>query len=125
MEDHNATNVKEDTTVYAYRTTVFNTTANASFNNFNDLNELYEDEIEDGLTVGEGYTLILVNQFTKNADNFGFKTLATISLNQRVDVNKIYREGITKVSANDIKFAKELGYKIKLIAQGDKNERRY
>jgi homoserine dehydrogenase len=44
-------------------------------------------------------------------------TLATISLNQRVDVNKIYREGITKVSANDIKFAKELGYKIKLIAQ--------
>ena len=82
MEDHNATNVKEDTTVYAYRTTVFNTTTNASFNNFNDLNELYEDEIEDGLTVGEGYTLILVNQFTKNADNVGFKTLATISLDK-------------------------------------------
>ncbi len=43
-------------------------------------------------------------------------TLATIGLNRRVDINKIYREGITKISANDMKFAKELGYKIKLIA---------
>lgn len=44
-------------------------------------------------------------------------TLATIALNKRVDINKIYREGITQISANDMKFAKELGYKIKLIAQ--------
>ena len=43
-------------------------------------------------------------------------TLATIALNQRVDINKIYKEGITKISANDMQFAKELGYKIKLIA---------
>lgn len=43
-------------------------------------------------------------------------TLATIALNQRVDINKVYREGITKINANDMKFAKELGYKIKLIA---------
>ena len=43
-------------------------------------------------------------------------TLATIALNKRVDINKIYREGITKISADDMRFAKELGYKIKLIA---------
>ena len=43
-------------------------------------------------------------------------TLATIALNQRVDINKIYREGITKISAKDMQFAQELGYKIKLIA---------
>lgn len=43
-------------------------------------------------------------------------TLATIALGKRVDLNKIYREGITRISANDIKYAKELGYKIKLIA---------
>ena len=43
-------------------------------------------------------------------------TLATIALNQRVDINKIYREGITKISTKDMKFAKELGYRIKLIA---------
>lgn len=44
--------------------------------------------------------------------------LSTISFNKKVDVNKIYREGITKITAQDIKSAKELGYKIKLIAMG-------
>lgn len=43
-------------------------------------------------------------------------TLATIAFNQRIDINKIYREGITKISAQDIQYARELGYKIKLIA---------
>ncbi|MCD7879703.1 MAG: homoserine dehydrogenase [Candidatus Gastranaerophilales bacterium] len=44
--------------------------------------------------------------------------LSTISFNKKVDINKIYREGITKITANDIIAAKELGYKIKLIAMG-------
>lgn len=44
--------------------------------------------------------------------------LSTISFNKKVDINKIYREGITKITAQDIKSAKELGYKIKLIAMG-------
>ena len=48
--------------------------------------------------------------------SYKIATLATIALNQRVDINKIYREGITKISAKDMQFAKELGYKIKLIA---------
>ncbi len=43
--------------------------------------------------------------------------LANIVFDKRIDVNKIYREGITKISAQDIKIADELGYKIKLIAQ--------
>ena len=44
--------------------------------------------------------------------------LSTISFNKKVDINKIYREGITKITAQDIKSAKELGYRIKLIAMG-------
>ena len=44
--------------------------------------------------------------------------LSTISFNKKVDINKIYREGITKITAQDIKSAKELGYTIKLIAMG-------
>ncbi len=44
--------------------------------------------------------------------------LSTISFNKKVDINKIYCEGITKITAQDIKSAKELGYKIKLIALG-------
>ena len=43
-------------------------------------------------------------------------TLATISFNKRVDVNQIYREGITKISVKDIEYATQLGYVIKLIA---------
>lgn len=44
--------------------------------------------------------------------------LSTISFGKRVDINKIYREGITKITAQDILWADELGYKIKLIALG-------
>lgn len=44
--------------------------------------------------------------------------LSTISFNKKVDINKIYREGITKITPQDIKSAKELGYVIKLIALG-------
>ncbi|MCD7739779.1 MAG: homoserine dehydrogenase, partial [Candidatus Gastranaerophilales bacterium] len=44
--------------------------------------------------------------------------LSTISFNRKTDINKIYREGITKITAQDIKSAKELGYTIKLIAMG-------
>ena len=44
--------------------------------------------------------------------------LSTISFNKKVNINKIYREGITKITAHDINSAKELGYRIKLIAMG-------
>ncbi|MBR5304198.1 MAG: homoserine dehydrogenase [Candidatus Gastranaerophilales bacterium] len=46
--------------------------------------------------------------------------LANIVFGKRIDVNKIYKEGITKITAQDIKIADELGYKIKLIAQAKK-----
>ena len=46
--------------------------------------------------------------------------LANIVFNQRIDINKIYREGITKITSQDIEIADELGYKIKLIAQAKK-----
>lgn len=48
--------------------------------------------------------------------------LANIVFGKRIDVNKIYREGITHITSNDIKLADELGYKIKLIAQASELE---
>jgi len=42
-------------------------------------------------------------------------TLANITFHKRIDINKIYREGITKITKEDIECANELGYKIKLI----------
>ncbi|MBQ3311575.1 homoserine dehydrogenase [bacterium] len=43
-------------------------------------------------------------------------TLATITFKKRIKLEYVYREGITNVQAEDIKYANELGYKIKLIA---------
>lgn len=42
--------------------------------------------------------------------------LTTLAFETEVDVNNIYVEGITKIKAKDIEYAKELGYVIKLLA---------
>ncbi len=46
--------------------------------------------------------------------------LSNIVFGKRIDINRIYREGITKIDAIDIQIADELGYKIKLIASAKK-----
>ena len=47
---------------------------------------------------------------------YKLSTLATIAFNRRITLDKIYREGITKIQAEDMRYANEFGYKIKLIA---------
>lgn len=42
--------------------------------------------------------------------------LATLAYGMPLSLDKIYTEGITKITAQDIEFAGELGYKIKLLA---------
>ena len=49
-------------------------------------------------------------------------TLSTIAFKKRVKLQNVYREGITKVRAEDMKKANELGYKIKLVAMGSLNK---
>lgn len=49
-------------------------------------------------------------------------TLATITFGRRIKIENIYREGITKIRAQDMKAANDLGYKIKLIASGKIDE---
>ena len=49
-------------------------------------------------------------------------TLATITFHKRIKIEKIYREGITKIRSADMKAANDLGYKIKLIASGKIDE---
>ena len=46
-------------------------------------------------------------------------TLASITFNKRIDIQKVYREGITKIRAKDMEAANDLGYKIKLIASAN------
>ena len=42
--------------------------------------------------------------------------LISLAFDTIIDYNKIFTEGITKISLDDIKFAEELGYTIKLLA---------
>ncbi|MBE7712407.1 MAG: homoserine dehydrogenase [Cyanobacteria bacterium SIG26] len=49
-------------------------------------------------------------------------TLATIAFGKRIKIENVYREGITKVSPEDMKTANEMGYKIKLIASAELNK---
>lgn len=49
-------------------------------------------------------------------------TLATIAFGKRIKFENVYREGITKISPDDMKAANEMGYKIKLIASAELNE---
>lgn len=49
-------------------------------------------------------------------------TLSTIAFKQRIKFENVYREGITKISPEDMKAANEMGYKIKLIAYANIDE---
>lgn len=57
-------------------------------------------------------------------DDAAFKLaiLSTIAFGQRINVNDIPKEGITKISKEDISYAKELGYNIKLLASALKKD---
>lgn len=48
--------------------------------------------------------------------------LSTIAFKQRINMKDIPREGITKISKEDISYAKELGYNIKLLASAVKKD---
>lgn len=49
-------------------------------------------------------------------------TLATLAFKKRVKIENVYKEGITRVRAEDMKAAHDLGYKIKLIASAKLDE---
>ena len=53
---------------------------------------------------------------------FKIAILSNIVFHKKIDYKKIYREGITHISQDDIKCAKEFGYKIKLRGLAQKLE---
>ncbi len=75
----------------------------------------YEDVLKEAQAMGYAET-----DPTGDVEGFDaaykITTLATIAFNSRIKFENVYREGITKVRAKDMKAANELGYKIKLVA---------
>nr|WP_312579976.1 homoserine dehydrogenase [Sedimentibacter sp.] len=59
-----------------------------------------------------------------DGDDAAFKLaiLSTIAFGQRIYMKDISKEGISKISKEDINYAKELGYNIKLLATALKNK---
>lgn len=49
-------------------------------------------------------------------------TLSTIAFNKRINIKNIYREGISKIQTEDMAYANEFGFKIKLIALAQLDE---
>jgi len=50
--------------------------------------------------------------------------LSSIAFNSRVVLDDVYKEGITGITSEDIDFAREMGYSIKLLAIGSQEEGR-
>jgi homoserine dehydrogenase len=46
--------------------------------------------------------------------------LAAIAFGTRVKVDEVYREGISRITATDIEYARQMGYTIKLLAIGSR-----
>lgn len=57
-----------------------------------------------------------------NGDDVAYKLsiLTTIAFGQIINYKEIHKEGITKISVEDINYARELGYNIKLLASSYK-----
>jgi homoserine dehydrogenase len=54
--------------------------------------------------------------------SFKLAILASIAFETRVSVDDVYREGITRLSARDMEYARQLGYTIKLLAIGAESD---
>lgn len=100
---------------------ILNGTTNYILTKMEEKNISYQECLKDAQALGYAET-----DPTGDVEGFDamykIATLANITFHKRIDVNKIYKEGITKISADDIKFANELGYKIKLIGLAQKTE---
>ncbi len=109
---------------------------------------LSANEFESVFGILNGTTNYILTQMTENslnydqalkeAQNMGFaeadpssdvggddaayklSILSTLAFGQRIQIKDIPKEGITKISKEDIEYAKELGYNIKLLAAGIK-----
>jgi homoserine dehydrogenase len=114
----------------------------------NNVKLMYEASVGGGIPILNGTTNFILTQMTENgldydqavkeAQRLGFaeadpssdvggddaayklSILSGLAFGQKIHVNDIPKEGIIKISREDIVYAKELGYNIKLLAAGIK-----
>ncbi|MHB1314964.1 MAG: homoserine dehydrogenase [Christensenellales bacterium] len=99
---------------------IINGTTNYMLSKMTDEHLEYQDVLKEAQQLGyaepdptadvEGYDAV-----------YKLSILASLAFHARVPVDKIYHEGITKITAEDIKCGEEFGYVIKLLAIGKKD----
>lgn len=96
---------------------IVNGTTNYILSNMADKGLEYSDVLREAQRLGYA-------EANPSADVDGFDSmyklsiLSTLAFHKRIPLDKIYREGISKISKKDIEIGKELGYTLKLLAIG-------
>ena len=100
---------------------IVNGTTNYILTKMDVLGASYEDVLREAQDLGYAET-------NPTGDVEGFDaaykitTLATIAFGKRIKFENVYREGITRIRPQDMQAAREMGYKIKLIASAELKE---
>ena len=82
----------------------------------------YEEALKEAQKLGYA-------EFNPTADVEGFDAtyklsiLSSLAFNTKIPIESIHREGITNITKEDIAFAKELGYNIKLLGVGKNTDK--
>jgi len=96
---------------------IFNGTTNYILSNMADKGLEYADVLKEAQRLGYA-------EANPSADVDGFDSmyklsiLSTLAFHKKVPLDKIYREGISKINKKDIEFGKEFGFTLKLLAIG-------
>tara|TARA_B100002052_G_scaffold247737_1_gene234276 strand:+ start:33 stop:1337 length:1305 start_codon:yes stop_codon:yes gene_type:complete len=99
---------------------IINGTTNYILSNMSSGTQTFEDALKQAQHLG--YAESDPTSDIEGIDaTYKLSILASIVLNNKITEKNIYREGITKLSAVDFKYAKDLGYTIKLLAIGELN----
>lgn len=95
--------------------TIINGTTNYILTRMTDEGADYQDVLKDAQALGyaEANPVADVEGYDSS---YKLSILSSLAFNKRVPVDLIYREGITKITKEDIRIAKEMGFVIKLLA---------
>jgi homoserine dehydrogenase len=94
---------------------IMNGTSNYILSNMTDEGKAFADVLKEAQALGFAEA---DPTFDVEGIDTAHKLAITLSLayGKRVDIASIYREGISQISQQDIEFAREFGYRIKLLA---------
>ncbi|MDE7071473.1 MAG: homoserine dehydrogenase [Clostridia bacterium] len=95
--------------------TIINGTTNYILTRMTEEGADYQDVLKDAQALGyaEANPVADVEGYDSS---YKLSILSSLAFNKRVPVDLIYREGITKITKEDIRIAKEMGFVIKLLA---------